>query len=111
MSVRYREITEHLKLEKNQVRAIYLNCFFSAISVSILIFIVVMLDPLTKDASILIHHANDKLNEFSNLIPEFYDLIPVAKNTTEVLTDMIPKINKAMDILHQICEQDPVCHQ
>ncbi len=114
MAARYseisEEITEHLKLEKNQVRAIYLNCCFSALSVLILIIIAGMLGPVAKDAGILINDAGDTLNDFSVMIPEINHLIPEAKNTTRILGHMIPRINQAMYILRQICLQDPECH-
>tara|TARA_B110000495_G_scaffold196090_1_gene204482 strand:+ start:348 stop:683 length:336 start_codon:yes stop_codon:yes gene_type:complete len=110
MSTRYSEITEHLKLEQNQVRAIYLNCCFSALSVLILIIIASMLGPVAKDAGILIKDAGDSLKDFSIMIPEINGLIPEAKNTTRILGHMIPKIIQGMNILKQLCIQDPECH-
>ena len=109
MAARYSEITEHFKLEKNQVRAIYLNCCFSAINLLILFIIATMIGPLVNDASILIKDAGSTLNDFSIMIPEINRLIPEAKNTTRILGHMIPEINQGMRILAQLCLESPKC--
>ncbi len=110
MSSTYNELSERLSLDKNQVRAIYLNCCFSAINLLILFIIATMIGPLVNDASILIKDAGSTLNDFSIMMPEISSLIPEAKNTTRILGHMIPRINQGMHILNQLCIQDPECH-
>lgn len=106
----YHELGERLYLEKNQARAIYLNCVFSTISCLILFIIAIMLGPVAKDAGILINDASATLEDFSIMIPKVNGLIPEAQNTTRILGHMIPEINQGMSILRQLCIQDPGCH-
>jgi hypothetical protein len=106
----YHELNERFSLERNQVIAIYLNCFFSSLSFFVLIIIAATLSPVAQDASILIKDAGESLNDFSIMIPEINGLIPEAQNTTRILGHMIPRINQGMFILRQLCLQDPECH-
>jgi hypothetical protein len=113
----YQQLNENLSLERNQVIAIYTNCFISFILFFILVGIAATLSPVTKDASILINDAGTTLKDISiiipeinQLIPEINQLIPEAKNTTRILGHFIPRINQGLYILRQICRQDPQCH-
>ena len=106
----YQRLGERLSVERNQVIAIYLNCFFSFLSFLVLIIMVSTLSPVINDASILIKDAGDSLNDFSIMIPEINILMPEARNTTRILGQMVPRINQGMYILRQLCIQDPSCH-
>jgi len=59
----YHELNERFSLERNQVIAIYLNCFFSSLSFFVLIIIAATLSPVAQDASILIKDAGESLND------------------------------------------------
>lgn len=110
MSTTYHSINEKLSLERNQVLAIYLNCFFSAMFFFILVGIAATLSPLANDAGILINDAGVTLKDISIMVPEINQLIPEAQNTTRILGHFIPRINQGLYILRQICAQDPSCH-
>jgi hypothetical protein len=99
----YRELNERFSLERNQVIAIYANCFFSALVFLVLVILAATLTPVAQDASVLIKDAGLTLKDFSIIIPE-------AQNTTRILGHMVPEITQGMHILRQLCLQDPECH-
>ena len=107
---RYQQINENFSLERNQVIAIYTNCFISFLLFFILVGIAATLSPVAKDAGILINDAGTTLKDITIMIPEINKLIPEAKNSTRILGHMIPRINQGIRILIQICIQDPGCH-
>jgi len=107
---RYQQINEKISLERNQVIAIYANCFISFLLFFILVGIAATLSPVAKDAGILINDAGTTLKDITIMIPEINQLIPEAQNTTRILGHFIPRINQGLYILRQICTQDPQCH-
>ena len=75
----------------------------------IILIIAIQLGPVVNDAGILINDAADSLHDFSILIPDVQRIMPEAQNTTRILGHMIPRINRGMRILDQLCLQDPSC--
>lgn len=106
--------TNFNRMEKKEItdkhlKAIYCNACFSFLNFFIMLIIAIQLGPVVKDAGILINDASTSLHDFSIMIPEVQQLIPEARNTTRILGHMIPRINQGMDILKQLCIQDPAC--
>lgn len=106
--------TNFNRMEKKEItdkhlKAIYCNACFSFLNFFIMLIIAIQLGPVVKDAGILINDASTSLHDFSIIIPEVQQLIPEAQNTTRILGHMIPRINQGMDILKQLCIQDPAC--
>lgn len=106
--VDYQRMREEVHL--NQNKAIYVTCVCTLINFLLLFIIAVMLGPVAHDAGILINDAGKSLADLSIMIPEINRLIPEARNTTLILGHMIPRITQGMDILRQLCNQDPACH-
>ena len=107
---RYQQINENFNLERKQVIAIYTNCFISFIIFFILIGIIVKLGPIANDAKILMKNIDKTVDNINVVFPEINDVLPQAKTITHIAMHYIPSINQAINILKQICVQDPECH-
>ena len=95
--------------DKHIQAILYCNACFSFLNFLIILIIAIQLGPVVSDAGILINDASDSLHDFSILIPDVQQIMPEAQNTTRILGHMIPRINRGMCILDQLCLQDPSC--
>ena len=92
-----------------QTRFIYCNAFCSFLNFLIMLIMAIQIGPVIQDAGILIKDASISLRDFSVLLPEVKGLIPEALNTTRILGQLIPTINKGMDQIEQLCMESPTC--
>ena len=96
-------------VNRNHVRILYYNMFCSSLIFIVIFIIGIEIDPLVKNASVLLDDASQSLNDFNVLLPEVKSLIPEARNSTKMLGRLTPEIVRGLRILVQLCTIDPEC--
>ena len=95
----YHELTNNanVNLTARTEKTIYLNCFFSLITLIIMMSIAVNVIPFANDASILVNDASESLKDMNVIIPG-------VKKTIVDLDIIIPEIKDTLKMVYRLCQ-------